>query len=555
MASDKPATPGRRSRGIGLTHAAVVLAIVVLAGSVALATPAPSPPTVAELAPPERAPTASAETATPTPTAEGSKNPYDSIDRSRVRRCVGNPPRQTEDPMSPPCIAYWDGKDNGGATSKGVTKTQINIVMPGGIGFLVKGTAGLIDYFNTRYEFYGRKLNLQYLPTGEWLELLNPSQYASYAEQIDSEMDAFAVLSPSDVAMGSATTLYDMLAERGIISIDVGAGFRTEEELNDPDLSNYKWSFNMTDDVLQQNVAEWACKNLVGKPAVHGGEEYVDTTRRFGIVVQRNSAGLSMDASVLEATLDSCDADVVGPEELTYTYGADPEVPDAKTVLAKLRSQDATSVMCVCGNHFIGQAMIASEELGWSPEWVSTGTGRQAADTNLAYYWPPEQLAHFFGPDPGEKVNAYPNEPWFQAAQEADPSIVAGLRQQESNWGMTLEQMYNSLLILASGIQGAGPDLTPETFAAALESTKFPNPGAGGPPYYQPRVGFGVGDHSFVDDAQLVYWDPTVRPYDDPQLGAFCYLDHGKRYRLGGWPANTDLKFYPGRRPTDVPCR
>lgn len=31
------------------------------------------------------------------------------------KRCVGNPPRQTEDPLSPPCVAFFQG-DNFGAT-------------------------------------------------------------------------------------------------------------------------------------------------------------------------------------------------------------------------------------------------------------------------------------------------------------------------------------------------------------------------------------------------------------------------------------------------------
>src|SRR5688572_29355597 len=35
-----------------------------------------------------------------------------------TKRCVGNPPRQTEDPMSPPCVAHYQG-DNSGATAPG----------------------------------------------------------------------------------------------------------------------------------------------------------------------------------------------------------------------------------------------------------------------------------------------------------------------------------------------------------------------------------------------------------------------------------------------------
>src|SRR5688500_1174590 len=38
-----------------------------------------------------------------------------------TKRCVGSPPRQTEDPLSPPCVAHFEG-DNGGATYQGVTR-------------------------------------------------------------------------------------------------------------------------------------------------------------------------------------------------------------------------------------------------------------------------------------------------------------------------------------------------------------------------------------------------------------------------------------------------
>src|SRR5207248_1022396 len=36
-----------------------------------------------------------------------------------TKQCVGHPPRQTEDPLSPPCVAFFTG-DNGGATYRGV---------------------------------------------------------------------------------------------------------------------------------------------------------------------------------------------------------------------------------------------------------------------------------------------------------------------------------------------------------------------------------------------------------------------------------------------------
>ncbi|MEQ4210106.1 ABC transporter substrate-binding protein [Actinopolymorpha sp. B9G3] len=528
-----------------------------MTAALALAAPAPAPPATAQLAPSSRQATAEPEPDTPTPTPEqtGPENPYAGIDRSRVRRCVGEPPRQTEDPMSPPCVAYWDGENNGGDTTKGVTKTQINLVVPGGLAQLGKGIGGIIEHFNSRYEFYGRKINVQYLTTEEFVSLLNPAQYGAYAEQIDTEMNAFGVITAGGLD-GSTSTLYDLLADRGIISVDVAAGFRTEEELSQGPNADYKWSFSMSDDNLQEHVAEFVCKNLVGKRAIHAGDGLTDTTRRFGLIVQRNPTGASMTGSVLAAGLRACDASLAPTERMTYTWNAQPPTPSAPTVLAKLRSQGVTSVMCVCTNHVVGQALIASEELGWEPEWISTGTGFQGSDSNLAAFWPQNQLAHYFGVSAESKVNSYPGEAWFVAAREGDPTITAAYMQnQHSNWGLTLEAMYQSMLIFATGIQGAGPNLTPETFAAALREAEFTNPGAGGPPYYQQRIELEAGEHSFVKDATLTYWDPTIRPYDDPQLGTFCYVNHGRRYTLGNWPSNTEEKFYGKGRPADVPCR
>ena len=44
-----------------------------------------------------------------------------------TKRCVGKPPRQTEDPLAPPCVASFAG-DNFGVTYQGVTKDEISVL-------------------------------------------------------------------------------------------------------------------------------------------------------------------------------------------------------------------------------------------------------------------------------------------------------------------------------------------------------------------------------------------------------------------------------------------
>jgi len=43
-------------------------------------------------------------------------------------QCYGNPPRQTEDPSSPPCVPFFQG-DNFGATYQGITKNEIKVLV------------------------------------------------------------------------------------------------------------------------------------------------------------------------------------------------------------------------------------------------------------------------------------------------------------------------------------------------------------------------------------------------------------------------------------------
>ena len=79
----------------------------------------------------------------------------------RYHRCVGNPPRQIEDPQSPPCVPYWEG-NNGGPTAKGVTGSTITLVLEKSRGGNAQVNTDLVNFFNDRFELYGRKIVLQY---------------------------------------------------------------------------------------------------------------------------------------------------------------------------------------------------------------------------------------------------------------------------------------------------------------------------------------------------------------------------------------------------------
>src|SRR5688572_9616548 len=158
----------QRPQAPGLVYTALALILLVMLAAFALTSRQPPPPTIAEFAP------QAIENITDAPNDQSSSSgrgggtggagggletpepPPDAqqINVPRVRRCVGDPPRQIEDPQSPPCVPYWEG-DNGGATSKGVTRDEIRIAS-GDNGDLREAA----NFFNRRFEFYGRKIQM-----------------------------------------------------------------------------------------------------------------------------------------------------------------------------------------------------------------------------------------------------------------------------------------------------------------------------------------------------------------------------------------------------------
>jgi hypothetical protein len=99
------------------------------------------------------------------------------------------------------------------------------------------------------------------------------------------------------------------------------------------------------------------------------------------------------------------------------------------------------------------------------------------------------------------------------------------------------EYEYRNLLLIASGIQMAGPDLTPKTFQQGLQRAIFPNPDTG---IRAGHVGFAGGSHAMTVDAAEFWWsntDPGPLP-DESTGGTWCYVDHGARHSLADpWPA------------------
>jgi hypothetical protein len=574
----------RPTRSPGIVHAALLGVLVLVIATVALVSPPASPPAIAEFAPqaveqikdappgqsskfgeggdgacldpqdpscgtPQAQQKAAAATSTTT-TVEDSTGV---IDVPRVKRCVGDPPRQIEDPQSPPCVAYWKG-DNGGATSKGVTATEIKIAWPSSLP-PVQDAQKYTSFFNSRFQFYGRKLVVQDFGAGGGLFATGDvSTQIADAVHADEEMHAFASLS-YPFGQGDVHNYYDELARRKVVTVDSTMTVKTEKEnYNRADLEGYQWGYYPSVDKLERNLGTWACQSLAGHPAIHAGIDFQGTpvapapNRTFGVVVQQRFSHKADTSSLLE-TLSRCG--VVPPVEVR---NIDDGTDSSPNIVSKFQSQRISTIICICNGDVYGALMTAADSARYAPEFLVFGGLGQDDDSNFAHkHYPPSAFPHIFGIEGNNKINPTTDEPWFWALKEADGGTSAG-DYGTFNLGYSLQHMeeYEQMLLLASGIQLAGPRLTPQTFKEGLMRAKFPNPGAGAPPYYQGRVGFGPGDHTMIDDVALVWYDTTRTSYTLGVAGTLCYIGKGQRWSATTWAPVPAERFKPeGTAPTD----
>lgn len=560
-----------RPRTPALVLGSVVVAVAVLVAAVALTSRQQTPPTIAEFAPQavaqikqtldeqgvnETRQAADEDAPTPPPSAGPSLGPDGSplpqpgvsaspppVDVPRVRQCVGTPARQTEDPQSPPCVPYFDPDiDNGGATSKGVTANQITVALPQQFFEDLNPPLKAAQFFNKRYEFYGRELVLVPFSTTGCVDAQpDPAKMRADAVAVDEEVQAFATLAYAG-CQGADHHYYDALTEREVVSI-VDGNLVTGLERNYARRSPYQWNVQAGLDVILANTAQFYCNALAGKPPRHAGTALADSPqRKLGVITTRSTDGTTPDLAPLRNGLSACG---VTPVVKVDDQDRNRTRPGVETIV-QLQDEGVTSVMCLCNPVDLREIyMPTASAQGYQPEWVETSYINNDLDNTYAGgNAPPDQSSHVIGVSFRNKLNPRQDMPWYWAVKEADPTYEPG-----AGAYYAANSRYLQLLLLASGIQLAGPDLTPETFRAGLQRARWANPNAGQAPYFQARVGFEGPRHTMTSDASMFWFDPQTPGTVDPSVpGAICYVDGGRRYGLGQWP-RTDPAFRTG------PCR
>lgn len=539
VAAPEPSRGARRRnrpKGPGTATLAMTVVLALLVAILGIASRTAPPPTVAQFAPQavkqiKQAPKDQSSRfgtgngnghdgkgpggSSPAPSGPNSPPPTAPPRNAAQFNCVGDPPRQIEDSQSPPCIAFWQG-NNGGSTYKGVTGSTINVAVPK----YGDEVPAMQNFFNEHFQFYGRKLHL-----------FNPN-VSNSGDPTVQRNDAASVDSRNVFAsLGYSYNYYYMneLARRGVISV-TAEPFFTEKQLASK--APYEWQYPMGLDGQFAHAGAWICQKLAGKKAADSGS-YQNTKRVLGIVGYQVYPEVPIQLGPLTSRLDACGAKpAVIDTSGNIGNGTSPD--ESQAIIAKLKSKGVTSVVCTCDFAQLIELFRLATGQDYFPEWIVGTFGWNDQDFAIHQYnHDPAQVAHMVG------VTVIPRE----LRPEDTPATWAveqGSGQPDSATAETSSAMwarrltYHELLLLASGIQMAGPNLTPQTFQSGLQRTKFPDPIL---PSHQGNVDF-LGDHTMTDDAAEIYWDEgATSPYADAAgQGAFCYTNHGMRFTVDSWP-------------------
>ncbi len=449
--------------------------------------------------------------------------------------CDGTRRQLPESSYGPLCAPRFTG-DNGGSTSHGVTAKEIVVTYRMGesgstpalealggneldsVGFDQSGIrddmARLVTYFNTRFELYGRKVKFTpYSGQGDFLEeYQGRGRQGAQADAARAhDLGAFA-----DVSYAGQTQPYaEALASNRVVAYSPIYLSRSWHEARAPYTHSAMWPAGEDGAEFQANVV---CGALhPGKAARSNNAAMQAKDRAFGIINAENPEYAKM-GDILERRLKGCGAPVV--RRVSYPLDVTRAAEIATNVMAQMQSAGATTLLCVCD--FLAPRLLMEQgnSQRYYPEWFLTFHW-----TDPFYRTYPENQFR------GQLVGGGVTEP-FLTTEPGKVFRAAGGDVPDSPF--TFDRAYQQIHLLFTGLQAAGPNLTPETMFIGLQNVPDAPTGALGP------AEFGPGPSIPKRWFPLGVYDPDAASNLDGAAGSSIGCKRGTYFRFNNTSAFRD---------------
>ncbi len=444
-----------------------------------------------------------------------------------TKRCVGSPPRQTEDLLSPPCVAHFSG-DNGGATYQGVTAVEVRVLLYidrctgiGTRGLDTENDAGVYfdlaeppppggdedywvefgrvyqRYFNDRFQTYGRFVHF-------WIYCSYPG--ASDEQRRSEAADNFAQIRPfavivSDPIDRRATPYIEAMARKGVLNF---GSFDQRPAALFEKFRGRIWGFEPSIEQQVRQFSSYVCRQVVPFRTSFADPSLNGRPRKLGLIYTTDVRVhyKALFAKLAREQIARCGGEFV--EEATFpvccVIRPSSVSQDRLAAMERFRSAGVTTV--IWGQGLDNEFSQAAGQLGYYPEWIVAGD-REIEDIVTAKYNDPRVWAKAVVVTNVPLVGTRREEQCYQALQEAEPGFPF------ANSSLPC-LTYSNLRQLFIGIQVAGPRLTPASVDRgfhAIPPLPSPDPSI-------PACFYDLGDFTCVKDSVPLYWDSDAEsPY------------------------------------------
>lgn len=490
--------------------------------------------------------------------------PAESVFAPRNKPCVGG--HQTEDPLSPPCVPFFEG-DNGGATAQGVTKDSIRIIFYNDLGiegdmtrpwklsdeqpdheadaygqqtYLVRTVKALFNFYQEAYLTYDRRIELIAVPAASGIGSTSAQRIID-ATNIQNEFHPFAVVHFGDNGQPFLTKMASYLVPGFGLNADVQRS--TIEEA-----APYAWSFFPDQESEAAWSASFICRKLRGRPARFSSDPLIQQkTRKFGLAFpqtsERGPESRQLAAKLQDYLAQECGLkatpDLATTELIVKKYN-DPAGGEAGAIMADFFRYGVTTVICYCvpvqNEITVTKMQNAAGALNYYPEWYWDHTSRMfRAIWNELFA---QDRQNGFGTTYHWRNLSFKEQYWYRAyLRKASGSIP------NTRFGFDI---YHLFLNLFQGLQGAGPLLTAKSVERGmftfnyLDRTHLTAPIGGYGPYNRQAV----SSYTFIDTGMGFWWDPTGTPPGEQEpRGCLRAVRSGKRFYAGEWPEGDEDIF------------
>ncbi|WP_019877045.1 hypothetical protein [Sporichthya polymorpha] len=464
--------------------------------------------------------------------------------------CAGGALQVAGSAYSPACVNF--SGNNGGATYRGVSADTITIAIressasdqreqeddedselekkaeEAGISASPadrkRELDTLVDYFNKNYQLYGRKVKLvRYTGRGDGqAEIAGGGQEGANADavKVAQEIKAFADIS-------ALTQPYmDALVRQKVLAI---GGLHMPQSYY-RQRAPFAWGQLVDCTTLMNSAVDLIAKRLpANENATRAGSASLrQKPRKYGLIFPDDAV---YSQCINEARPKLKAAGISFAKEIRYALQFAKLQQEAPNMAAQLKAAGVTTLVLVTDPLLPFFLTGSATQQDFYPEWFVSGTIGTDADVAGQFYdsdqWQfalgQSYLTGFGG---GKNTEAYKA---FATMKNGKPTSLVDLT-------------YQTLMMLFIGLQQAGPNLTPATFAQGMFS-------------YGKRTGdygqwsFGPNDFTSTDDAREFYYDPKALSPFNNRPGRCVPLNGGRRYVGASWPARVTMPTPPAVAP------